>query len=950
MLKKLIISLLILLIILPPTLYYFGKWYSHRYASKWADTLISLDKKGLLSKKFGAAWQDVVYGDEMSKHLNRIEGDSSSSSGVEIIDGIPVDDYPSLEVVKRLNSLNKYSNRILVTDKYGETIGQIRTDHKRASYDSLPQTLVKAVVGAEDSHFFENNYGFEYDSFIRAIFRSLLESGKSLSLKSPKGTSTITQQVGKMFVSQLDGNGQRFVARSIDRKLREIRIAAALRKLYSGEEIMEIYLNHCLTSSYGLIGAADISEGLWGKPISTITDGEAVYLARMVKWGMNYPDKIKRQCHLDMPRMAESLGWDTQKQKEVLDEIDSLKFSRPIQVKSDYGYLMDLANHYWKEFLKIKGYSKEQMADFDILEPSSLVRKKGNMEIRLTIDLSLQQFLEKIVNNRKFGGDTTIITDVRIGSLSDTVSSKTTPKNIRRDIKILKRTRKFKEPNKDFVTVLKKGDTLVTNIKYSRLKGHKYKKSTFFYGRKPINVNGQYFAYALIDSKTGKLLAYYSRDKIGSRVASLIRRKTPNGSSVAKPILNAMMLDTKKFKPYDKWDDSKEPTDSSLSWYWKFKWKKDSKGEVLFKNTGKYGRDYRVHNHGYHLDGESYVYDLLASSNNIFAVSTIFRLSGNLFDKKGNVNNDCFELGSLLYRMGVYDKLKKEFAGKEITGVRVYKELARFVGASVDSQKSINGSIKITDRNYSVALGTLELTLLQQLHLFNVLYNNTILNDPAIHPSLFIDSITIQNITYNLDSLDKVTRVHPFKSINSYRPSLLALHKRLIGNSSLKKYDIKNLDTLDIDSSKFDENRFYLNGPISNFAKSGTTDDILRPYNVDPSTSKKRTDYCLWNGSVRVNLSKFGSKSSGVTDITFAAVGEGGKNGRDGKTMHKYLSSSLLKKGGEVVRNGYYTNYEKYLKVFGEKIDTLISDSLNVDSNVVIDSLLSTSKIGATNE
>jgi membrane peptidoglycan carboxypeptidase len=935
MLKKLLILSFTLLIVSPFALYYGGKWYSHYYADKWADTLIELDNKGLLSKSFGAAWQDVVYGDEMSNHIDKINGNDTAGMGLKIIRGIPVNDYPSLTVVKRINSLNHYSNSIRVLSRTGETVGQIRTDHKRAPYDSLPATLVKSVVASEDKTFFENTYGFEYDSFVRAAVRAVIESVKSLSLRSPRGTSTVTQQVAKMFVSQLDNKGQRFVARSIDRKLREIRIAAALRKIYSPEEIMEVYLNHCLTSSHGLIGAADISEGLWGKPISTISDAESIYLSRMVKWGMNFPEKIKRQCKIDMGRIAPALGWSSTKSAEVLKEIDQLEFKKPVQVSTQHGHLMDLANHYWQEFLKLKGYTKAQIKDFDILSPSSLIRKKGNIEIKLTIDLGLQRFLEKSVNSKGFGKDTTITTDVRIGSLAEEVKVKKAPKDVRREISVLKRKRSFSEPDSSFTTTLLKGDTLVTNIRYVKIKGKKYRKSSFFYKRGEVKVDGQYFAYAIIDSKTGKLLAYYSRDKIGSRAASLLSRRTPNGSSTAKPILNALAFDTKQFLPYDKWSDLTEVAET-LPWARDLKIGKDSSsGEVTFLNVGS-RKKYRVKNHGNILEGELFIFDQLAKSNNILAVETLLRLNSTPFNKKGDINGLYFEQGSLLYRLEVYDSMKSKFAGKEITGVRFYKELARIVGAEVDSTRTIAKSHPIADNAYSVALGTLELTLLEQLHLFNLLYNNTIIENPKDYPSLFISKISIQGKEYLIDSLDRRKKLHPFSSKQVVRPTLLGLHKRL-GEQS---YDIyTDLDTAT--SNEFNQSQFRIEEPLSNFAKSGTTDDILRPYNADPSTTKERTNYCLWNGVVRVDLSSFSNKTNKVSpeikDITFAAVGEGitdRAGWRDGKSLHQYLSKALLKKGGLKVENGYFHQYENYLKSCYEfendrlkDIDTLLSDN-----------------------
>ncbi len=99
--------------------------------------------------------------------------------------------------------------------------------------------------------------------------------------------------------------------------------------MYPADDILEVYLNHCVTSDYGMIGYKDIARGLFNKNLNELTDAECVYLSRMVKWGRNLKGKISNQCRIDMDRMGEMLGWDRQKRLEALAEIDSLKFSQP---------------------------------------------------------------------------------------------------------------------------------------------------------------------------------------------------------------------------------------------------------------------------------------------------------------------------------------------------------------------------------------------------------------------------------------------------------------------------------------------------------------------------------------------------------------------------------------------------------------------------------------------
>jgi hypothetical protein len=148
------------------------------------------------------------------------------------------------------------------------------------------------------------------------------------------------------------------------------------------------------------------------------------------------------------------------------------------------------------------------------------------------------------------------------------------------------------------------------------------------------------------------------------------------------------------------------------------------------------------------------------------------------------------------------------------------------------------------------------------------------------------------------------------------------MHKRLISNRAdgLSSFDVefKAESAPFIGDSLNTDEYFQLSTPLSNFAKSGTTDDIIRPFNVDKS-SKKRTNYGLWNAVIRIDLSKLAGKSDTVepVDLTVACIGEGNvkyTGARDGKTLHKFLTAGLLKKAGIPVKRGYFNRYEQYIR------------------------------------
>jgi len=73
----------------------------------------------------------------------------------------------------------------------------------------------------------------------------------------------------------------------------------------------------------------------------------------------------------------------------------------------------------------------------NIIDPSSLIRKKGNLKITLTVDLPLQKELEKLVSSRGYGKDTSIVTDTRVGSFGEFIEQKKVPRDTLRRIRVV---------------------------------------------------------------------------------------------------------------------------------------------------------------------------------------------------------------------------------------------------------------------------------------------------------------------------------------------------------------------------------------------------------------------------------------------------------------------------------------------------------------------------------
>jgi len=130
------------------------------------------------------------------------------------------------------------------------------------SLDDIPQTVIDAILAAEDADFFEHS-GIDHI----AIMRAALEISRGGNIQ---GGSTITQQVVKQNFLSSD--------QTLERKICEAVIAAELEERYTKEQILEFYLNSMFfgQNAYGIQAAA---QEYWDKDLEDVTVAEATAMA-----------------------------------------------------------------------------------------------------------------------------------------------------------------------------------------------------------------------------------------------------------------------------------------------------------------------------------------------------------------------------------------------------------------------------------------------------------------------------------------------------------------------------------------------------------------------------------------------------------------------------------------------------------------------------------------------
>lgn len=144
--------------------------------------------------------------------------------------------------------------------------------------DSISPYMRQATVAIEDARFLEHN-GVD----VRGVLRSLATNVEQGQIQ--QGSSTLTMQyVKNVLVNQATSAEDLDAARgdSAARKIREIRYALGLEKLFSKSDILERYLNIAYFGA-GAYGVEAAARRYFSKPASELSIAEAATLAGIVQ-------------------------------------------------------------------------------------------------------------------------------------------------------------------------------------------------------------------------------------------------------------------------------------------------------------------------------------------------------------------------------------------------------------------------------------------------------------------------------------------------------------------------------------------------------------------------------------------------------------------------------------------------------------------------------------------
>ena len=251
-----------------------------------------------------------------------------------------------------------------------------RQNRALLSIDDIPQVMIDAVVAAEDSRFFDHS-GFDVRSIARAAVVNWREG------EARQGGSTITQQYVK-------NTYFRRPEKTVERKLRELRIAIEVEHRFSKEEILERYLNTVYLGN-GAYGFKAAVETYFRHRLRDMTLAEAALLAALIKAPSNYDPRAK-------PRRARQRRNYVITRMQELGKINALQAGRAR--RAGLGVIgqtpqPETRYPYFVEAVKREILSDGRLGNIESERARALWR--GGLQIETTLDPSMQRAAEDSV-------------------------------------------------------------------------------------------------------------------------------------------------------------------------------------------------------------------------------------------------------------------------------------------------------------------------------------------------------------------------------------------------------------------------------------------------------------------------------------------------------------------------------------------------------------------------
>ena len=244
------------------------------------------------------------------------------------------------------NPKNKFATVVFSSDNVElGSYSQEKENRVFVRYNELSPYLVQALIATEDARYAEHS-GVD----LRAIFRAAIKT-VILGQKNAGGGSTISQQLAKLLYSPSADNK---MERALQKPIEWV-IAVQLERLYTKEEIINMYLNK-FDFNYNAVGIKTASQVYFGKTPAELNVEEAATLIGMCKNPslfnpLRRNERTQQRRNVVFEQMTKA-GYLTEAQSDSLSQIPlTLSFH-----KADH---KEGLAPYFREYLRLKLIKKK---------------------------------------------------------------------------------------------------------------------------------------------------------------------------------------------------------------------------------------------------------------------------------------------------------------------------------------------------------------------------------------------------------------------------------------------------------------------------------------------------------------------------------------------------------------------------------------------------------------
>lgn len=254
-----------------------------------------------------------------------------------------------------------------ILDRNGKLLYEVFGEQNRTPVKllTLPKHIYQATVAIEDKDYFKHGGVSVVGGILRAVKDSILQH-------QLQGGSTLTQQLVRSALLSPE--------RTIRRKLREIILAIWTEKVYSKQQLLEMYLNQVPYggSAYGIEEAA---RTYFNKPANDLTLDQAAFLAGLTRAPSFYSPFVNPD--LALARRDEVLRKMFEQKYITQQQYESAK-NKPLKINPPKNNIK--APHF---VFYIKSELEKEFGSDEVEE--------GGLKVTTTLDLDIQEEAEQIL-------------------------------------------------------------------------------------------------------------------------------------------------------------------------------------------------------------------------------------------------------------------------------------------------------------------------------------------------------------------------------------------------------------------------------------------------------------------------------------------------------------------------------------------------------------------------